>query len=200
VPILKNQRWEIFAQEIAKGETASKAYQTAGFRPSRKNASRLRAREDVGARVHELQLAAARSTEITIASVCRELDDAVAVAKSRGQANAMVSATGLRAKLAGLMVERVEVTASITDTYAACSSVEEIFDLLARDLAGDHELTPTERDGFTKLLIEFFMAIDDYRRGCKAKPSMSAEDRERIERRRLSLASRALNGSAKSVS
>jgi len=107
MPILKNQRWEIFAQEIAKGETASKA---------------------------------------------------------------------------------------------ACSSVEEIFDLLARDLAGDHELTPTERDGFTKLLIEFFMAIDDYRRGCKAKPSMSAEDRERIERRRLSLASRALNGSAKSVS
>jgi hypothetical protein len=199
VPILANTRHEKFAQELAAGKSATESYILAGFKPSRKNASRLRAREDVSARVHELQLASARSTEITIASVCRELDDAVAVAKSRGQANAMVSATGLRAKLAGLMVEKVEIK-SITDTYEACSSTEEVFDTLARGLSKDRELTSAELDGFIKLLIKSFAAIDEYLAGCKAKlvqPMISVEDRERHERRRLGLPSRALTGSGR---
>jgi hypothetical protein len=47
VPILKNERHELFAQKLAEGKTATEAYQLAGFRPSRKNASRLRAKEDI---------------------------------------------------------------------------------------------------------------------------------------------------------
>jgi hypothetical protein len=54
----------------------------------------------------ELQEAAAKENKITIESVCDELDAAITVAREKGQANAMVSAAGLRAKLAGLGIER----------------------------------------------------------------------------------------------
>jgi phage terminase small subunit len=66
MPVLENPRHELFAEELATGKSASEAYALAGFRPSRKNASRLRANEDVTARVTELQAVAARSTAITI--------------------------------------------------------------------------------------------------------------------------------------
>ena len=92
---------------------------------------RLRAKEDIAARVSELQGVAARSTEITIESICRELDEANAVAKERGQASAMVSASALRAKLAGLMVERVEVGGP--DDFANLDETnEEMADKIAR--------------------------------------------------------------------
>ena len=187
MPILKNQRWELFAQEIAKGETATKAYETAGFRPSRKNASRLRAREDVGARVHELQLATAHSAEITIQSICRELDEAVVVAKSRGQANAMVSASALRAKLAGLGVEKIEVT-SINDQFEAAESLEDVAVAIARTKG--YELSSEERTAFTKILREWFEMTDQFLAGCKARPIqavISDEERMRAARRRLGL-------------
>ena len=198
MPILKKQRWELFAQEIAKGETATKAYETAGFSPSRKNASRLRAREDVGARVMELQGLAARSAVITVQSICQELDAAVAVARERGQAQAMVSASALRAKLAGLMVERVEVAA--VDAFGECRTYEEVLVVAAREFSKDHELTPAELNGFAKVLREAFAAIDQYLAACKAKlvQPMTAQDRECIERKRVGLIPRPNgNGSVK---
>lgn len=67
----------------------------------------------------ELQEEAARRSEITIETICAELDTANAVAKERGQASAMVSASALRAKLAGLMVERVEIGGP--DAFSGCS-------------------------------------------------------------------------------
>ena len=48
----------------------------------------------------ELQTAVAKNSAITIELICAELDEANAVAKERGQAAAMVSASALRAKLA----------------------------------------------------------------------------------------------------
>ena len=93
MPILENQRHELFAQELAKGKTAHEAYRLAGFKESRKNASRLRANEDITARVAELQAVAARSAEITIEACCAELDQAIEIAKANGQATALVSAT-----------------------------------------------------------------------------------------------------------
>src|ERR1700678_4038636 len=54
MPILKNARYEIFAQELAKGIPAEHAYTTAGFRPSRQAASTLRNKIDITKRVSEL--------------------------------------------------------------------------------------------------------------------------------------------------
>lgn len=52
---LKNARHERFAQELAKGATADAAYALAGFNPNRCNASRLKANENIAARVEQLQ-------------------------------------------------------------------------------------------------------------------------------------------------
>ncbi|WP_395326919.1 terminase small subunit [Novosphingobium sp. BL-8H] len=70
---LKNARHERFAQELAKGQSADTAYTAAGYSPSRKNAQRLRTKEDVTARVAELQAGAAKRTEITVAGITARL-------------------------------------------------------------------------------------------------------------------------------
>ena len=52
---LKSQRRELFAQALARGNTTDDAYAEAGFSPNRGNAARLKANEDILARVLELQ-------------------------------------------------------------------------------------------------------------------------------------------------
>jgi alpha-methylacyl-CoA racemase len=126
MPILENPRHELFAQELAKGNSSSEAYVLAGYKPSRKNAARLRANEGVKARLAELQAVSARSTAITIESICAELDQANQVAMSRGQTAAMVSASTLRAKLGGLMIERVEVGGP--DAFDEAETIEDVIE------------------------------------------------------------------------
>lgn len=55
MPMLTNPRHERFAQALAAGKTADEAYQVAGFKPNRGNATRLKANESVAQRVAELQ-------------------------------------------------------------------------------------------------------------------------------------------------
>src|ERR1700730_18079034 len=54
MPVLTNPRWELFAQELAKGKAASDAYKTAGFRPNRHNACVLKQKQTIIDRVSEL--------------------------------------------------------------------------------------------------------------------------------------------------
>src|SRR4051794_27926780 len=60
MPTLINPKWERFAQARAAGETASRAYVTAGFKPNDSHASRLDGNGKVRERIAELQEAAAR--------------------------------------------------------------------------------------------------------------------------------------------
>jgi phage terminase small subunit len=70
---LKNARWERFAQGLAKGLTGDEAYEKAGYKRSRKNASRLRTNEDIKTRVAVILSKASEIAEITIADVIKEL-------------------------------------------------------------------------------------------------------------------------------
>jgi phage terminase small subunit len=54
MPILKNLRWERFAQELASGKQQEAAYKAAGFKGDRRDASKLRRVPDVARRVDEL--------------------------------------------------------------------------------------------------------------------------------------------------
>jgi phage terminase small subunit len=54
VPPLSLARQELFAQNVAAGLSATRAYQDAGYRPSRKNASALLQKHDVSGRVSEI--------------------------------------------------------------------------------------------------------------------------------------------------
>ena len=48
---LSNPKWELFAQEVAKGSPVSQAYVTAGFKPNDGNARTLRAKQAVSTRI-----------------------------------------------------------------------------------------------------------------------------------------------------
>lgn len=54
MPVLSNAKHERFAQGLATGLSASEAYEEAGFKPSRSNASVLKSQQNIVDRVDEL--------------------------------------------------------------------------------------------------------------------------------------------------
>jgi phage terminase small subunit len=113
MPTLQNSRHELFAQEVAEGRSQREAYLTAGYitksdGATDANASRLLSNAKVANRIREIQTEAARSTEVTVSSLIAEAERARALAEGKGQANAMVGAITLKARLAGLLVDRTE--------------------------------------------------------------------------------------------
>ena len=65
MPVLPNQRHELFAQELAKGKTADEAYELAGYKPDRGHASRMASNGNICARVEELLGRAADGVVLT---------------------------------------------------------------------------------------------------------------------------------------
>ena len=106
---LKNARHEKYAQALAKGKTADQAYKTAGFKPHRGNASTLRAKQNILERVAEILGHAAEQTLVTIDTLTEELEEArkLGMQNPKG-ASAAVSAVMGKAKLHGLLVDKVE--------------------------------------------------------------------------------------------
>lgn len=73
MPLLSNPKHERFAQELAKGLSASAAYVAAGYAKSDSNASRLSGNEKVRARVQELLQEGAERAGVTVQRVVEEL-------------------------------------------------------------------------------------------------------------------------------
>jgi hypothetical protein len=141
MPALKNQRHEKFVLALFEGKTATAAYAEAGFKPSRQNAARLTTNDDIRARLAELQNGVAKSSAVTLETILADLVDAAAVAKDRGQGQALVSAAMAKAKLLGLDIQRIEVGAP--GDFDGLTSTKEIVD---REL---------------ELLIERFIPVDE---------------------------------------
>jgi phage terminase small subunit len=110
MPALSNPKHEWFAQGLAKGKSADQAYEDAGYRPDRAHASRLAAKGNVQARVAEIIDRAAIKTEVTLASLLTELDEARELAMRTEQTSAAVAAIREKAVLVGLRVEKSERT------------------------------------------------------------------------------------------
>ena len=108
MPVLRNQRRELFAQEIAKGKTATQAMQAANYSDPR-NSTRLTKNDEIRRRVDELKERGAIRAEVTIASLVQELEDARQLAVERGQAAAAVAAIMGKAKITGQIIDRAEV-------------------------------------------------------------------------------------------
>lgn len=118
MPALTNQRWERFAQGLAKGKTSDEAYSDAGFMPNRGNAARLKATENVAARVAELQERAAIRTEATVETIAAQLDEDREFARLLKSPSAAVAATMGKAKLLGFLVEKVQADVTNRDARA----------------------------------------------------------------------------------
>ena len=178
--ILANPRHERFVQALAEGKSADEAYQLAGYRANRGNAARMKANENILMRLAEIQNAVAKKTAITIESICAELDEANAVAKAKGQAAAMVSAATLRAKLAGLMVEKVEV--GKPGDFDACESVADVADeVLARLIEQFRPVDETDRQGLISLYERHLAETGEYLDAIKARPITA----ERVDAKNL---------------
>lgn len=73
MPVLSNAKWELFAQEVAKGTDLVDAYILAGYQRSLKNAQRLRKSEGVSSRIEEILSQSAQMAGVTAAQVIEEL-------------------------------------------------------------------------------------------------------------------------------
>jgi phage terminase small subunit len=143
MPSLQNTRHERFAQELVKGASQAEAYVSAGYKPSRSAAARLAADVNICARVAEIQNRAAVRTEITLADIIDELEEArqIALGAPSPQTASAVAATMGKAKLLGLVVDKsqVEQTVEVTDAR----------ERLARIVAG-HTAAGPAREGSGK--------------------------------------------------
>jgi phage terminase small subunit len=73
LPALTNRKWELFAQELAKGKAQADAYALAGFKRDDGHAARLAGDGRIKARVADILGQAAAKTGVEVETVLREL-------------------------------------------------------------------------------------------------------------------------------
>jgi hypothetical protein len=178
---LKNHRHELFCLALAEGKSAYAAYIAAGFVANDSNSIRLKQNPRVQARLAEIQAEAAKSTAITVASICRELDEANAIARQTGSAGAMVSASTLRAKLAGLLTEKIKAEVTIENPYETAPNVDAACLMAAKDFADDTVLNPQELATLAGMMREAADKMRSYVNSCRARPLNPSYSQRQIE-------------------
>jgi hypothetical protein len=117
MPELKNRKHEAFARALFEGlandNAAWKAYVRAGYtkheRSTRADSARLmRMAPEIIARVQEFQREAAKQAQETAETIVAELNDVAAEAKQDRAHQARTGAIGLKAKILGIQIDRVE--------------------------------------------------------------------------------------------
>ena len=107
---LQNARHERFAQELAKGASQVEAYRAAGYAAHESSASRLLTNAKISARVDELKAAAAERAIVTIYDIADQLDEDRTFAREQEAPAAAITATMGKAKVLGLIPDRIEHT------------------------------------------------------------------------------------------
>jgi phage terminase small subunit len=129
MPELRNLRHERFCQEYVRGPhagNATSAYEAAGFKRNKSQASRLANAPHIVARITELRAAAAQAlaqaaddaiarTGLTIERLIVEMEEARQLAMKNGQSSAAVGAVIAKAKIAGLWIEKRDPTNKYAD-------------------------------------------------------------------------------------
>ena len=188
MPRLDNQRHERFAQALFEGETADAAYVKAGFKANRGNASRLKANENILARLSELQAAAAKASECTVASLLSELEDARSKAYSLDQLSAAVKATAEKAKISGLLTQKIEIGAP--GDFEHCQTNAEITEAIIADYKTDRVYSEEDEAEFRACCLGWLDAMGKfwergrYRWVVEGNSVADKVDRERRERQR----------------
>lgn len=142
MPVLENARHERFAQALAKGETASAAYEAAGYSPDRGAASRLSANVSIEARVTELLGRAAVRAEISVASISERLMKIASKAEGKSDAPMLSVARATLmdvAKLNGLVTDKRELFGKGGGPIEYANLTEAEIDARLADLRRDAE-------------------------------------------------------------
>jgi hypothetical protein len=139
MPTLRNPRHELFCQLIPQsakfGWSQGEIYQRAGFKARGHSAETLGCKllknVEVQRRIAELQAPAARKAGVTTASLLDELRAAYEGAMSTEQFSAATSAAMSRAKLAGLLVDQVEIGG--VGEFGGCQTTQDVVAALLSD-------------------------------------------------------------------
>jgi phage terminase small subunit len=124
--ILRNPKWERFAQELAGGKTAGQAYELAGFSPNPANAWRLHQREEVRKRIDEVLDQKQRAADKAVANaaervgvdeawVLRNLRRNAVMAMRAGDRAAAAKSIELIGKHLGMFIERRQIDIAYVD-------------------------------------------------------------------------------------
>jgi hypothetical protein len=168
MPVLKNPRWERFAQLIVSylakpGEPNShgKLYAQAGYNPNgvgqgggaaEANASRLIKKDIVRNRVKELLAEAAKQNKVTIQSITQEYDEAREHARKLDQTSTMLAASQAKAKL-----YKLETT--VIENVNADSSKPQTSEEIARSLLADIGLSDPSDDAKQRALEAYDVLV-----------------------------------------
>jgi phage terminase small subunit len=165
---LRNTRHERFCQALLEGKSATAAYEAAGYAKDDGNAARLRVNPRIQERLVELQNEVAGATKITVASLLDELEEARKRADSLDQLSAVVKAISEKARISGLMVQKLEIGPA--GAFDKCETVEQIADEMLLYEPLYRPVTDQERQGLIDLLNEQGNAVQEYLVALKAKP------------------------------
>jgi phage terminase small subunit len=122
---------EAFCQAIVSGMSQAdayrQAYNAAKMKPAtvQKRASELMANGEVAGRVAELRRPVVEKVQYSLEQAMIEAAEAMEVAREKMNGGAMVAAVQLRAKLNGLLVEKVKVDANVTGSVSYRANIPE---------------------------------------------------------------------------
>jgi hypothetical protein len=133
--VLANPRHEKFAQAIAAGKPASRAYEEAGYRNNDGNSGRLNRNEQVKQRIAELQRETAMINKITRDDIIAMILEDRESAHAAKQFAAAGAATERLAKMLGYWVDRQEVK-----QVSAFDGIDNPEELRAKLIEMAHEL------------------------------------------------------------
>ena len=158
MPALSNIKHENFCRNLIEGAklgcSATDAYIKAGYSDKgvgpRVGASRLLTKPNIKARLAELSAPAVRKAKITAESLLNELEETRAGAVSAAQFGAATAAIAAKAKISGIMVDRLEIGGP--GEFAACSTPAEVVDKLIEQEGAAEALAQLEL--LQALLIE----------------------------------------------
>jgi phage terminase small subunit len=166
---LNNTRHERFAQALFEGETADAAYVIAGYKPNDGNCIRLKGNERVKARLSELQAQAAKKSEVTVESLLDELEHARSRADGLDQLSAAVKAISEKAKISGLLVQKIEVGAA--DAFDECESYRDVADRMLDDCEMRfHPVSEQDREQLTAMIERHADESGEFLASIRARP------------------------------
>ena len=192
MPPLNNQRHERFAQALFEGRTADESYALAGYKPNDGNCIRLKGNERVKARLSELQAQAAKKSEVTVASLLDELEHARSRADGLDQLSAAVKAISEKAKISGLLVQKIEVGGP--DAFSEAETIEDVIEAACEQLTAEgYSLDEADKAQLTAMLLRQEDERQEFLASCKAKlvavkyrhDPIELKHRQDKERRRL---------------
>lgn len=137
--MLKNIRHETFVKlylkEMANGGTATAAYQQVypnakGFNCATAGACNLLRQKKIKARIRSMRMEIKRKADITFEKVLSDYQEAMNMARAKGDPGNIIAAAREQAKLVGLLIDRKEVGAA--GDFENMESISDVLEAVAK--------------------------------------------------------------------